>query len=668
MVFNEVLTRFTRNTCPRNCYSSCSMISHVTDGVLEKVSGDPKHGYSRGKLCAKGYGYPEFVYSDKRLKYPLKRIGERGAGKWERISWEEAFELLAKEIINSFDHRDSFRSVAYNSFSGNIGFLHHAMTGFFNYLGDHTYAQGNPCLGTGKKALEDQRYSIPYYEPEEMAKGDYIIIWGSNPAVTNIHQMKYIHAARDRGAELIVIDPVYTQTAKAADVYIQIRTGSDASLAALILSELDQRNHLANRSEKNGSQLLMNDLKSVSTDLLKDKTGISDEALTLLTDCYAYQGTVISWIGFGMQRYSNGAASVRTIDALSILTERDSSKRPVYYLNPKFFTLHEQVSQELLPPKSKGSRGVSYNHFAQTCLDFSSDPVDFLWILNRNPLSQDESLLEWTQLIEKVPFLVVSDLRMTKTAAHADLVLPVTSHFEQYDLHVSYWNSWLSLNEPAIQPLFESKSDAMIASGVSKAMNRIRPGISSYPESQTELDWIQKIIRLVAREQSDVIMIDSLRFGPIKLQAHSHTSPISFVHPDDKDKSFLFDALLTDKPKPKYEFRILSAQSLLHIHSQFETVIQVPGELTTNQVGVSEGTAKTYHLHDGDRVIIFNDTGEVKREVRIMNEVPNEVLVIRQGGTDSVNRLIRNKNEKNSDDHQSTSFFDNRASLILVGR
>ncbi|WP_269815731.1 molybdopterin-dependent oxidoreductase [Salisediminibacterium selenitireducens] len=661
-------TRYTRNTCPRNCYSSCSMISHVSDGVLEKVNGDPKHGFSRGKLCAKGYGYPEFVYSDKRLKYPVKRKGERGAGKWERISWQEAFEMLATELINSFDQRNSFRSVAYNSFSGNIGFLHHAMTGFFSYLGDHTYAQGNPCLGTGKKALEDQRYSIPFYEAEEMAKGDYIIIWGSNPAVTNIHQMKYIHAARDRGAELIVIDPVYTQTAKAADIYIQIRAGSDASLAALILNELVQSDHVVRRSEHHGFQLLINDLKSVSTDKLKEETGISEEALTLLADCYAFRGTVISWIGFGMQRYSNGADSVRMIDALSILTEQDSSKRPVYYLNPMFFDLHDQVNQKLLPPKSNGSRSVSYNHFAKTCLDFSSDPVDFLWILNRNPLSQDESLNEWKQLIKNVPFLVVSDLRMTKTAAYADLVLPVTSHFEQYDLHVSYWNSWLSLNEPAIKPLFESKSDVMIASGVSKAMNRIRPGISSYPEEQSELDWIRKIIRLFAREQSDLLTIDSLRFGPMKLQAYPHTAFISFVHPDYEDKSFLFDSFLTDKPKPMYEFRLLSAQSLMHIHSQFETKIQVPGELTTDQVGISEGTAKTYHLRDGDRVIIFNDTGEVKREVRIIKAVPNDVLLMRQGGADPVNRLIKNKNEKNSDDHQSTSFFDNRASLILVGR
>ena len=660
--------RYTRTTCPRNCYSSCSMIAHVKDGQLVKVSGDPKHGFSRGKLCAKGYQYPEFVYSDKRLKYPLKRVGERGSGKWERISWDEAFTTLAERLIESYDRRGTFRSVGYNTFSGNLGFLQHAMQSFFSHLGEHTYSVGNPCLGTGKLALERQRGGIPYYEPESMADADYIVIWGANPAVTNIHQMKFIHAARDRGAILIVIDPVYTPTAKVADVYIQLKPGADAALAALLLKQVIAEEKEAPVDLIKGERELRRDLASVDTGQLLSESGIQEDALEELRQAYTHHGTVVSWIGFGMQRYAFGDTSVRMVDALAMLTEKETmQKRPLYYINPAFFTVHEQVDEDLTPGKSAGSRGLSYNRFAETCLGFEEESLDLLWIFNRNPLSQDESVEAWKELLQTVPFLAVSDLNMTKTARFADLVLPVTSHFEQYDLHVSYWNSWFSLNEPAIKPYHESRSDLTIAVNLAQKMNDIRPGITAFPTDLTETGWLNDVADVLKTFQPALTNLTSLRFSPLKLERVPVKETRSLLHHHLGDKSFMAGFFEQRQGTKPYDFQVITSQSLLHIHSQFETGIVMPDHLHRHQVAMSDRAAKQYELEEGEPVIVYNDAGEVRRIVKVDPSIADNVLIMRQGGEDPVNQLMKERYDPAKDKMNSTSFFDNRASITKRG-
>ena len=134
----------TRHVCPRNCYSSCSILGYTNNERLEKVTGDPAHGYTKGLLCAKGYNYTNQVYHQDRLKYPMKQI-PRGSGNWQRISWSEAIDIITSKIIELYERYGSHLSLALNKYSGNMGVLHHAMEGFFNGLGKTSRAVGNPC-------------------------------------------------------------------------------------------------------------------------------------------------------------------------------------------------------------------------------------------------------------------------------------------------------------------------------------------------------------------------------------------------------------------------------------------------------------------------------------------------------------------------------------------
>jgi len=208
-----------RNVCPRNCYGTCGILSHVKQGKLVKVEGDPAHGYSRGRLCAKGYAYPQYVYSPERLRYPLLQY-PRGSGSWERISWEKALDLIACKLLELHDRYGTNLAAAFNKFSGNLGLLHYAVEGFFNSLGAHTRPVGNLCQAAGWDGQSCDFGEAVSPDPELMAQAAGIVIWGANPAATSLHQWHFINQARKKGAKLIVIDPVFTPTAAQADSYI----------------------------------------------------------------------------------------------------------------------------------------------------------------------------------------------------------------------------------------------------------------------------------------------------------------------------------------------------------------------------------------------------------------------------------------------------------------
>ena len=214
----------TRHVCPRNCYSSCSILGYSKNGYLKKVTGDPSHGYTKGLLCAKGYHYINQVYHQDRLKYPMRQY-PRGSGNWQRITWEEAMNTIAEKIIDLYERYDLHLSLALNKYSGNMGVLHHAMEGFFNGLGKTSRAVGNPCWAPGMDALFYDYGGYQTSDMEDILHAKTIILWGVNPVWTAIHSMNYIYEAQKHGAKVITIDPVYTETAKKSDAFLQSEAG-----------------------------------------------------------------------------------------------------------------------------------------------------------------------------------------------------------------------------------------------------------------------------------------------------------------------------------------------------------------------------------------------------------------------------------------------------------
>ena len=229
-----------RNVCPRNCPSSCTMISHIENDSIHHIAGDINHPYTKGKLCAKGFSYAEKNNHRDRLKYPYYQK-VKGSGKYIQITWEKAFQLMIRELLNIHHQFDSFLPLALFKGSGNIGVHHYVTDDFFSNLGETTRMFSSSSLFSGLNTTESDTIAVNGPDPSTIKEASMIIIWGANPAATNIHLIPYIIEAKVRGAKIVVIDPLYTQTAELADLYIQLRPGTDGAFASLLIKHLIER-------------------------------------------------------------------------------------------------------------------------------------------------------------------------------------------------------------------------------------------------------------------------------------------------------------------------------------------------------------------------------------------------------------------------------------------
>lgn len=611
------------------------------------------HGYTQGRLCAKGYAYTEYVYSPQRLKYPLRQF-PRGSGNWQRISWSEALEMIASKMIDLHDLYGSNLACGYNKFTGNIGILHQATEGMFRGLGSHTKTHGDFCLAAGEDGLHYNRGKTQLRDPEEMVNAKAIVLWGVNPARTAVHQWNFINRARDKGAKLLVIDPLFTPTAAQGDIYLQIRPGTDGLLAMAVLKYLQEQGQLdQDYIEENlhGWEAFQSYLKEeVSLEEASLVTGVPLEGIRDLAELYL-QSPCATWVGYGLQRYSNGGQTVRGIDALVALTKNQHHEGGgLYYSNfPKLFP--ETIKNFTRPQGEKDivERSLDINHFAQEALALKDPPLKLLWIASHNPLSQAQNLQHWQKLFKQLELIVVVDLFMNETTAEADLVLPAATPFEEYDLQSSYWHQWIALNQKAISPYYEARSDLEIARNLTQVLNDHRPNFSSFPYLLTALDWIKGELTPEALNQLEIDSWEDLLQGPRKLkldkttdnkQSYSTESGKFQLMSGDAKKSQLPALVRFQEQKitSPYPLRLLTPQSLLRLHSQYRVLTWLDIGQKTTRVELNPQDAEQRELKEKDHVIVFNDRGSCFRKVKINPYLPTGLVVMTQG--DSTNQLL----------------------------
>ena len=188
-------SKIVHSACPRNCYDTCSILSTVEDGVLKRVEGDKANTYTRGRLCAKGFSYTRSVYSPDRIKYPMRQ-SKRGGGRWERISWPDAFDIIAKKILAIKKEYGNTLPICLDKYSGNFNLLNYCVEGMMSSIGHTTRATGTPCWPAGIDAQTFDFGTIWNNDPEDMVNSKYMIIWGANPSWCSVHSMHLVMEAK----------------------------------------------------------------------------------------------------------------------------------------------------------------------------------------------------------------------------------------------------------------------------------------------------------------------------------------------------------------------------------------------------------------------------------------------------------------------------------------
>lgn len=642
-----------RNVCPRNCYNNCGMKSYVLNGELKKVCGDPEHGYTAGKLCVKGYAYTNRVYSSKRLKYPMKQI-PRGSGNWVRITWDEALTTIADKILEVKKAYGTCLPICLNKYSGNMGILHYAVERFFGGLGVTTRAEGSPCWSAG---LDAQTYDFGDFrnsDPSDMANSRFLILWGVNPAWTATHTMRYIFQAKQKGAKVVVIDPYFTATARKANEYVQIRPGTDGALAlamAKYIVEKELYNKVFLKEYVKGWETFFEYLKNeISLDWASLITGIDKEMIIQLAHDYAITSPANIWIGFGLQRHSNGGQAIRSIDALAALTGNIGIPGGgVQFAQNDAWRLFNYFRQT----PNHNNRVININNFAQEILNLKTAPIKMLWVSCRNPLSQDPDTSLTEKAFSSIDFIVTVDHFLTRSAKKSDIVLPATTHFEEWDVVASYWHYWVAVNEPAIKPYYEAKSDLNIALALSAKLNELSPGSCEFPTSGNEEEFLEqeftddlyKLLLGISNwrdlcKEPRRLNLPTTAWASKQFDTPSGKFEIYSKSAKEQGLPAIPRYFPGELPNHEYPYWLISAHQQHGLNSQFQNLDWMLKSNNEPLVLVNPAPAKEKGLQEGDMIRIFNERGKFTAKVSVTGDVPKDVLVCYQAWFSINNRCI----------------------------
>lgn len=459
------------SVCALDCPDACGLVVSVEDGKATRLRGDPDHPVTQGFLCGKVAKYLEREYSAERLLYPQRRIGAKGEGRFERISWDEALDTITANLKRVAGQYGPEAVLPY-SYAGTMGFLNNAGMDrrFFHRFGasllDRTICSS--AGGAGLTAALGVRYAT---ETEQFRRSKLVIAWGANIHGTNVHLWPFIVEARRNGAKFYVIDPVRTRTAALADKHLAIYPGSDLALALgimhVIIGEgLYDADYV--RCYTSGFEALAERVREYLPERVAALTGIAAEDVIMLAREYATVRPAAIRLNYGVQRSQWGANAVRAIACLPALVGswREAgggmqlSTSQAFQVNRKGL---EMAELQLRSPLGRTARVVNMAELGKALTELDNPPVHAMVVYNSNPaaIAPNQNLV-MRGLRRPDLFTVVLEQFQTDTADYADILLPATTFLEHTDLYFAYGHHYLQLARPAVAPAGEAKSNVEV--------------------------------------------------------------------------------------------------------------------------------------------------------------------------------------------------------------
>jgi anaerobic selenocysteine-containing dehydrogenase len=478
------------SVCSLDCPDQCGLLLHKQDGRIVKVEGDPNHPVTQGNICNKVRNMTERIYDPKRLQQPLKRVGAKGEGKFEPISWGEAIETITskwKSLLAEY----SSQSILPYSFYGNMGRLNAESMDlrFFHRLGA-SRLERSICNSAGAVGYS---YTMGNFgtDPEDTVHSQLIIMWGINTISTNMHQVVFAEKARKNGAKIVVIDVHKNRTAQWADWFIPILPGTDTALALGMMHILFAENLVDQEFLQKytvGHEELQEHVRAYDPATVSTITGVPVDDIVKLARMYGETSPSFIRIGNGLQHHDNGGMCVRTISCLPALTGQWLVKGGGAIKGSKGFVDHNKIAlQRPDVLADKNTRSINMNQLGHALLELA-EPVRSLYVYSSNPaIVAPEGNKVRRGLEREDLFTVVHDLFLTETALYADIVLPATSSFENLDFYTTSWHHYIQLHKPVIAPYGESKSNVEVFRLLAKGM-----GFEEEMFSDTEEDMIRQ--------------------------------------------------------------------------------------------------------------------------------------------------------------------------------
>ncbi|HWN55941.1 MAG TPA: molybdopterin oxidoreductase family protein [Methylomirabilota bacterium] len=453
-----------RSVCPHDCPSQCALSVTVEDGRVADVAGDPTHPFTQGVICGKVHDYAERLYAPTRVHTPLRRVGAKGEGRFEPVSWEVALEEIAhrwRRIIGEWGGE----AILPYSYGGTLGLIQYwAGHPLFHALGA-SQLDRTICIATAYAGWTATLGTVAGSDAEQLVDSDLVVLWGINASHTHINLMTLVKRARKRGAFVVCIDPYRTATARSADLYLQPRPGTDGALAlgmmhVLIAEGLIDCDYIERATL--GFAALAESVRAYDPARVSAITGLSAQEIVGLARRYGATKATFLRVGIGLSRHDNGGATCRAIACLPALTGAYAHPAGGALLSSSRsfgLELGALERRDLMPAPTP--RTINMTRLGRALTDAAMrPPVKALYVYNSNPASiAPNQELVLRGLAREDLFVVVHEQHLTDTTNFADIVLPATTSLEHVDLYRSFGHLYVQLAEPVVEPVGEARSN-----------------------------------------------------------------------------------------------------------------------------------------------------------------------------------------------------------------
>ena len=617
--------------CPLDCPDACSLAVTVQHGKIVTIDGGRKNPVTDGYICAKVRKFGDRVYGPDRLLYPAVRVGRKGEGRFKRVSWDEAMETIVARF-RAAKAEAGGESILPYSYGGSNGLLtqDNIDAQLWRRYGTSRLARTLCAAPTGaaNMALYGKMPSVTY---QDYPEASLIILWGVNPSASGIHIIPYLREAKQRGAKIVVVDPRATQHARAADIHLAVKTGTDVVVALALHRHLFE-NGFADESflaahTKNADRLRER-AEPWTFERAAEVAGIDAAALAEVADLYARSKPALIRCGWGLERNRNGGNAAMAVLALPSVGGKFGVRGGGYSMSN---SASWDITRPWIAADEPETRVVNMNHLGRALTEYNDPPIKVLFVYNCNPAATVPDQRRVLRGLEREDlFTVVFEQVMTDTALYADVVLPNTTFLEGYDFAKAYGPLHMELGRPVIDAAGESRSNADVFGEISA-----RLGLLKENEPSGELDLMLHVLDHLPGEIGSDLRAGNAATPPMG------EAPIQFVDvfpktPDRKIDLFP-EALEASAPMGLYRFQPDPATDRFPLAlispSSERTISSTLGELPRPDVKLAmhPDDAAERGLADGDLVRIYNELGEVHCLLNVVPTIRRGVVSLPKG-------------------------------------
>jgi anaerobic selenocysteine-containing dehydrogenase len=634
-----------RATCPHDCPDTCALLVTVENGVATEVKGDPDHPTTAGVLCTKVSRYTERTYSPDRLLYPMRRVGKKGEGKFERISWDEALDEIAARL-KPLAATEPEAILPY-SYAGTMGLVQgdSMSSRFFHKIGA-SLLDRTICATAGATGYKYTVGASIGTDIEQFQNAKLIIIWGGNPIASNLHFWTRAQEAKRNGARLIAIDPYRSLTAEKCHQHIALLPGTDAALALglmhiLVRDDLLDHDYIAEYTI--GFEELRQRVAEWNPGRVAATCGITVEEVEGLAREYgetAKRGEPVAIrMNYGVQRVHGGGMAVRNIACLPALVGAWRHAAGGVQLSASGTFKKNLAALQRPDLLAKQPRTINMSTIGDDLLRPASPEfgpqVKAVIVYNSNPLAvaPDSSKVQAGFAREDL-FTVVLEHFQTDTADYADIVLPATTQLEHVDAHSAYGHLYMMANNAAIAPMGEAKPNTEIFRLLAARLGFDDPCFRDSDDALASVAFVQFDWESLKKKGWQKLEVPDAPFAcgnfPTpsgKCEFYSESMKADGLDPLPTYIANYESAASTPDLAVKYPLAMISPPARNFLNSTFVNVQSLRATEGEPHLDIHPDDAATRAINHGDMVRIFNDRGSFVCKARVTPKARQGLVV-----------------------------------------